>query len=89
MWDPANPDTTLATYQGHRGWVTSVIQLDDGRLTSASNDGTIQVWDPTDPNTTLATYTGHTIPITLSQHTDGPIISGGADGVRLWELAQP
>ena len=34
-----------STLEGHDGSVYSVIQLNDGRIVSASDDNTLKVWD--------------------------------------------
>ena len=44
----------------HTNSVQSVVELSDGRIASASIDGTVQVWDPADPDTVQVTYTRHT-----------------------------
>ncbi len=38
VWDPADPDTTIATYTGHTASVRAVVQLADGLVASASFD---------------------------------------------------
>lgn len=37
----------LARFVGHRGPVTKVVLLDDERLVSSSDDGTVRIWDAT------------------------------------------
>ena len=80
----------LGSYSGHSGlFVTSAIQLTDGRIATASDDNTVHIWDPDDPDTTLAIYTGHTDTVNaLVELTDGRIASASSDGtVHIWDPA--
>ena len=90
IWDPANPEATIATYTGHKDIVASVVQLDNGNIASASFDGTVQIWDHANPEATIATYTGHNEPVvSMVQLDNGNIASASDDGVRIWDPANP
>ena len=95
IWDPANPEVTIATYTGHTDPVSgadpvsSVIQLANGNIASASADG-VQIWDPANPEVTIGTYAGHTDPVSsVIQLANGNIASASADGVQIWDPANP
>lgn len=47
VWDLAT-GTCLATIDAHEKIITSVCLRHDGRLVSASHDGTVKLWEPTD-----------------------------------------
>ena len=51
-----------STLEGHTGRVSSVIQLENGKLVSASYDGTLKVWDLSKPEgqQCVANLRGHT-----------------------------
>ena len=36
----------VSTFSGHRGAVTGLIDLPDGRVASSGFDGTVQIWRP-------------------------------------------
>ena len=74
------------TLQGHAYAVLDVIQLADGRLASASRDGTIRVW-PLDGGEPLV-LVGHNNSVTcIIQLEDGRLASTSTDGViRIWSL---
>jgi WD40 repeat protein len=71
--------------RGHRGYVWQMIQITDGRIASASSDGTVRLWDVIlgDADNVLE---GHKDEVTdLIQITDGRIVSCSADNtMRIW-----
>lgn len=91
IWDPTEPQGTVATYRGHDDDVLSVIQLSDGNLTSASADGTVQIWDPAEPTGAIATYRGHSDWVLwVAQLDDGTVASASFDTtVQIWDPAEP
>lgn len=82
--------TTLCTYDGHSDGVTMLAWSPDGqRVTSASNDHTVDVWDAT-TGKHLLTYDGHTDEVlSVAWSPDGRYIaSGGRDrSVQIWDAA--
>ncbi len=74
--------------KGHTKWVSSIVQLVDGALVSASGDKTIRIWDlQTEKCTTkLEGHTGTVYCVIRLQ--DGRIASGSDDGtIRLWNTS--
>lgn len=82
--------TTLCIYDGHSDGVTMVAWSSDGRrVTSASNDHTVDVWDAA-TGMHLLTYDGHTDEVlAVAWSPDGRnIASGGRDrSVQVWDAA--
>ncbi len=82
--------TRLAVYDGHSACVTSVSWSPDGqRVSSASNDHTVDVWDIA-TGQHLLTYDGHADEVlSVAWSPDGKYIaSGGQDQtVQVWEEA--
>jgi WD40 repeat protein len=79
---------TTKVLVGHKGPVTALAVLDDGRLASASNDNTIRIWDVrggADP----IVLTGHEGAVTaLAALPGGRLVSGSKDKtIRVWALA--
>ncbi|MEL7156535.1 MAG: WD40 repeat domain-containing serine/threonine-protein kinase, partial [Actinomycetota bacterium] len=100
IWDPDDPATTEATYTGHTGRLTSVVELADGRIISAAGVGelftenrapSIHLWDPDNVDTTLAVYAGHRSTVrAMVQLADGQMASIDAGGsLHLWDHADP
>ncbi len=83
-----------ATLRGHAGRVTGVAFAPDGRLASASEDGTIKVWAVAGGPAPRFTCVGHDGPaLAVAYAPSGPaapglLASAGRDGtVRLWDGA--
>jgi WD40 repeat protein len=76
-----------ARLEGHSGWVWTLCALPDGRLASASSDGTIRLWELTTGAET-ARLEGHSHWVTaLCMLPNGRFASGSHDRtIRLWEL---
>lgn len=92
IWDPAKPDSVIATYTGHTDSVISMVQLADGNIASASADGTVQIWDPAKPDTAIATdspYGGTVGPVpSVIQLANGNIATASY-GVEIWDPGNP
>jgi cytochrome c len=83
-WDGRLVATPLAggapvVFAGHRGPVSGVAVLADGRLASVGHDATVRLWR-TD-GTEIATFTLPAVPHSLAVLPDGAMATGGADGI--------
>lgn len=78
---PLLPDRDwLDWLAGHDNFLTSLVQLPDGRLVTGSGDKTLKIWDPSNSSSSPVTVTGHTGAvrcIVLLPH--GEAIASGAD----------
>lgn len=78
---------TYCIYLGHKGPVRAVAwSLDDTKIASAGNDGTVQVWEVA-TGKTLVIYRGHHGSVNaIAWSPDGKrIASAGSDGtVQIW-----
>ncbi|MEV7022729.1 hypothetical protein [Kitasatospora sp. NPDC093558] len=83
-WDPgAAGRSPIARRSGHEAPVLALTELRDGRVVSASADGTLRVWDQTGADSLL--LTGHEDAVTGCRQTAYGILSWSADGtVRHW-----
>jgi WD40 repeat protein len=81
------PGAEIARLEGHTHVVTTLAVLPDGRLASASWDGTFRVWDM-ETGAEMARVQGrkgHVHP--LAALPDGRLASGSWDGtIRLWDV---
>ena len=73
----------------HAGAVNAVAWFEDGRMATASEDGTVAIWTVgrQEPDTVLK---GHTAPVAaLAVSPDGKTIASGSwdHGIRLWPVA--
>ena len=73
------------TLTGHSDWVTSVIQLSDGKVCSGSFDKTVKIWDLTTGRCVM-TLKGHCDSVrSVIQLSDGKVCSGSDDKtVKIW-----
>lgn len=76
-----------ATFTGHKDCVRSLIQLNDSRLASGSDDQQIRLWD-TITNECQGLLIGHTDTTRcLVQLNDGQLASGSYDNtIKIWDL---
>jgi WD40 repeat protein len=44
LWNAAAAELEGVTYSGHTSQVNSVIELSDGRIASAGEDGVARIW---------------------------------------------
>ena len=86
------PDTCLATLEGHTGWIWSVCFHPSGQLlASGSFDTTIRLWDVSRHHC-LATLQGHsTVVREVCFHPSGHLLASGSNDrtVRLWDCSDP
>ena len=75
------------TLKGHTHLINSLIQLNDGRIVSCSDDKTIRIWDLR-INQCIVTLRGHKNSVTsVTQLSDGRLASGSYDGnIKLWDV---
>jgi WD40 repeat protein len=88
LWNTASGQTA-GTLRGHKKGIAKVAFTPDGRLVSASHDGTAKIWDLR-TGQALLTFRGHTAPLTgVAVAADGPIVatSGQDYTVRIWDAA--
>ena len=81
----AGNSNIVAILEGHTDWITSVLELADGRLASSSDDRTIRLWNP-DGKLLRVIKTGHdSIVSGLLERSDGTFISWSRrSDVRIW-----
>jgi len=79
------PPGQLNALRGHTGYVYKLAQIRDGRLISASADGTVRFWDVVAGEADQV-LTGHTGEVSdVIQITDGRIVSSSHDHtLRIW-----
>ena len=85
---PCHTLPCLGWLAGHDSFLTSLVQLPDGRLVTGSGDKTLKIWDPSaHSSSAAATVTGHAGAvrcIVLLPH--GAALASGADdnNVIIW-----
>ncbi|MFE4546614.1 hypothetical protein [Streptomyces sp. NPDC056785] len=97
LWDPANPGTARAGFQGEEGEITSsVLVLPDGRIAfgAEGDEGSVRVWDPGHPDSQpveLGKYNGGVVG-SIVLLPDGRIITSGGGGdfrALVWDPKKP
>jgi APAF-1 helical domain/WD domain, G-beta repeat len=80
------PGPLSQTFTGHRGEVTALAVLPDGRVVSGSQDQTLRVWDVDSGASRV--LEGHTDQVTaLAVLPDGRVVSGSCDHtLRVWDV---
>jgi WD40 repeat protein len=75
------------TLNGHNGHVRTLIQIEDGRLASASDDNSVRIWDTDDNFNCTDALSEHTSNVyTVTQLQNGKIASGSSDNtIRIWD----
>lgn len=72
------------------GAVTAVIELADGRIASAGDDGKVQISDPAHPGRFASSHIYSDKLLALAQLRNGTVASASRDGtVEIWNPAQP
>ena len=88
--EKADPIKRHLELSGHSGTVTSTVFLNQGFITSASEDSTILLWDLSMSDRFLVKYNDHqgTVQCLDAFNLDGNVIaSGSADTtVRMWDI---
>lgn len=76
-----------AALVGHRGIVTRLVVLADGRLVSSGDDRTVRVWDPARPDAFPIVLRGLPGPVAdMAALGDGRLALAGADGaMTIWQ----
>ncbi|MGA5822613.1 hypothetical protein ACPC54_32725 [Kitasatospora sp. NPDC094028] len=85
-WDPGASGTApVARRAGHEGPILALKVLKEGRVVTASADGTLRIWSPSAVEPLV--LTGHEDAVTGCAETSAGILSWSADGtVRRWSL---
>ncbi len=81
----------VVTFTGHTERVRAALELPDGRIASAGDDGVL-LWDPADPEATPAVYQGHGQVFSVLDMillSDGRIASADSRAVQIWDPANP
>lgn len=80
-----NPNKRVTEFKGHKGWVSSIIQISPCCIASASWDSIIQIWDiiKLAPVNMLEGHTGTVL--SLIKIEENIILSGSQDStIRIW-----
>jgi len=78
--------SSSTTLTGHNSVVNCIIQLNHGRIASASGDDTIKIWDEQDKFKNVQTLEGHIGCVySLIQLKDGRLASGSENTIRIWD----
>ena len=87
LWD-AYSGKQLYSLQGYIGGIWATLFLDNNRIISGDEDGTIRIWDIEHQTLKHSWQTHQGILPCLAAHPREPyIVSGGADGtVKLWHI---
>lgn len=78
----------LATLKGHEDWVSCILELKDGTISSSSRDNTIRLWDFNDLKC-KSILTGHKDWVnSLIELNNGCLMSCSADQtIKMWNLS--
>ena len=81
IWDPAEPERAVASWDTGHGTVYALAALRDGRIVTGSTDGQIQAWDPARTARPLASIaTAHGAIEEVAVLADGRVVTGSGDG---------
>jgi WD40 repeat protein len=89
VWDVATGQPAAPAVPGHDSTVNSLSFLSDGRLVTASQDGTLRVWDPKTgkERSTLVRTRENEFFWTVGASPDGSLLAGALEpsNVRVWD----
>jgi len=83
-FDPSIPEKKLV---GHTDKVRDIILLTNGKLASASFDGKVKIWNM-ENSVCEMTLQGHSNAYVVVELPKDMLISGGFDGIRVWNLKE-
>ncbi|ODN98383.1 elongator complex protein 2 [Cryptococcus wingfieldii CBS 7118] len=95
LWDSTSPRGVHVTLPGHKGQVTTVKLLPDGRLVSGDSIGDVRIWAESQGQwksvMSWQAHRGASVSaigaMSAKGHLDGVLVTGGSDGlVRIWRV---
>ena len=84
-----NDDSLITTLTGHTDYVSCLI-IDDGKLYSGSDDGTIKIWNCSTNKLIKTLAEGHTDSVLCFTIDDGKLYSGGSyldKTIKIWDCS--
>eukprot|EP01118_Nematostelium_gracile_P001959 TRINITY_DN12026_c0_g1_i1.p1 TRINITY_DN12026_c0_g1~~TRINITY_DN12026_c0_g1_i1.p1 ORF type:complete len:176 (+),score=33.81 TRINITY_DN12026_c0_g1_i1:117-644(+) len=87
--DNKNPINEVQILEGHTDIVRYLVRIDENRICSGSDDGTLRIWNRT-TGIEEGVLEGHTLPITcILLLQSNRIVSGSADKtIRIWDVKE-